>query len=184
MITIKDFAREQGCGESIVYRHIRNHKEELGDRVQKLHGRTWLTPEGVSYIKNLMTQHNTISEKAAPEVTDLKKQLGEQQITIEAQKAIIDMLNLKFERYEEDKKLLEDKKQEITLLEGFIKDAKAEIEVQKAENGRLSDDNKELGQKVADAEKTAQEASDKLTKAQEYFNLPWLKRVFTKPPEV
>lgn len=144
MITIKDFAREQGCGESIVYRHIRNHKEELGDRVQKAHGRTWLTDEGVNYIKNLMTQHTTISEKAAPEVVSLQKQLGEQQVTIEAQKAIIDMLNLKFEQYEADKKLLAERKDKIDALE--------------VQNGNLSRDIEEKDKTLAELNKTAKKA--------------------------
>lgn len=148
MITIKDFAREQGCGESIVYRHIRNHKEELGDRVQKVHGRTWLTDDGVNYIKNLMTQHMAVEEKAAPEVLSLQKQLVEKDVTIKAQDAVIEAYKLKFEQYEADKKLLAERKDKIDALE--------------AQNGDLRADNEKLGQKVAKAEKTAQEANTEL----------------------
>ena len=60
MITVKDFAAQQGCGESIIYRHIRNHKEQLGDNIQKINRKTWITDEGQQYLKQLLTKNNTL----------------------------------------------------------------------------------------------------------------------------
>lgn len=165
MITIKDFARQQGCGESIVYRHIRNHREELGDRVQKLHGRTWLTDEGVDYIKNLMTQHMAIEEKAAPEVISLQKQIAEQKVTIEAQKSIIDMLNLKFEKYEEEKKLLAEAKRDKELLEGFLQDANKEIDILNDEKAEIRREKDEQGKILKETEETLKTTSQELSEA-------------------
>lgn len=186
MITIKDFAREQGCGESIVYRHIRNHREELGDRVQKVHGRTWLTPEGVQYIKNLMTQHMVIEEKAAPEVKSLQKQIAEQQVTIKAQENIIEMLNLKFERYEEDKKLLEDGKEKIKALEVQNADLSAEKDELK---GKIADVEKKASEDVQQAQNELENEKKKREAAEayadelaEYIALPFFKRLRTKKP--
>lgn len=55
-LKIKDFATSQGVSESIIYRHIRQHKEALGDRVVKRGNATWLTDEGQEYIRGLMVQ--------------------------------------------------------------------------------------------------------------------------------
>ncbi len=55
-LKIKDFAAAQGVSESIIYRHIRQHKEALGDRVIKRGNATWLTEEGQEYIRGLMIQ--------------------------------------------------------------------------------------------------------------------------------
>lgn len=55
-LKIKDFAVAQGVSESIIYRHIRQHKDALGDRVVKRGNATWLTDEGQEYIRGLMIQ--------------------------------------------------------------------------------------------------------------------------------
>lgn len=55
-LLVKDFAKELGCSESIIYRHIRNHKEELGDRIVKKAKQTWITEEGQDFIRGLMIQ--------------------------------------------------------------------------------------------------------------------------------
>lgn len=55
-LKVKDFAAMQGVSDSIIYRHIRQHKEDLGDRVIKRGNATWLTEEGQEYIRGLMTQ--------------------------------------------------------------------------------------------------------------------------------
>lgn len=195
MITIKDFAAQQGCSETIVYRHIRNHKDALGDRVQKAHGKTWLTDEGAEYIRSLMTQAPIV----VSETSDIVKGLEEEnkqllQALNAAKDKIIELTEQNGQLAIEVKKteLLEadnaakDKEKEI--LEGFIADAKAEIEAQKAENGDLSRANEELGQKVAQAEKTAQEANTEAwhhyrVALEIYNDLPWWKKRRRNAPE-
>lgn len=74
MITVKDFAKQQGCGESIVYRHIRQHREELGDMVQKLNRKTWLTDEGQEFIRGLMIQQPLVVSETSDEIARLKEE--------------------------------------------------------------------------------------------------------------
>lgn len=53
-LKVKDFAAAQGVTDSIIYRHIRAHKEALGENVYKQGKSTWLTDAGQAYIKDLM----------------------------------------------------------------------------------------------------------------------------------
>lgn len=53
---VKDFAASMGVTESIVYRHIRNHREELGDGVIKKPKATWLTDAAQELLRGLMVQ--------------------------------------------------------------------------------------------------------------------------------
>lgn len=55
-LKVKDFASQQGVSESIIYRHIRQHREELGEGVIKKPKATWLTDEAQDYLRGLMVQ--------------------------------------------------------------------------------------------------------------------------------
>ena len=55
-LKVKDFAAQQGVSESIIYRHIRQHREELGEGVIKKPKATWLTDEAQDYLRGLMVQ--------------------------------------------------------------------------------------------------------------------------------
>lgn len=63
-LLVKDFAKELGCSDSIVYRHIRNHREELGDRIIKKAKQTWITEEGQEFIRGLMVQQPIVVSEA------------------------------------------------------------------------------------------------------------------------
>ena len=63
-LLVKDFAKELGCSDSIVYRHIRNHREELGDRIIKKAKQTWITEEGQEFIRGLMIQQPIVISEA------------------------------------------------------------------------------------------------------------------------
>lgn len=63
-LLVKDFAKELGCSDSIVYRHIRNHREELGDRIIKKAKQTWITEEGQEFIRSLMIQQPIVISEA------------------------------------------------------------------------------------------------------------------------
>lgn len=153
MISVKEFAFENKVSESIVYRHIRNHKEALGENVQRQHGRTWLTDEGVSFIKSLMTQQTIVREKANDVVRNLEQELLAKNASIQAQADIIRSLELKLEGYEENKKLLEDGRKRIDDLEAQNADLKADNEVQRG--------------KAAEAEQKALEANSEAYRAKE-----------------
>lgn len=76
-LKIKDFAAAQGVSESIIYRHIRQHKNALGDRVVKRGNATWLTDEGQEYIRGLMIQQPIVVGDAETqrEVERLKEEV-------------------------------------------------------------------------------------------------------------
>lgn len=82
MITVKDFAQMQGCSETIIYRHIRKHKTELGDNIQKRNGKTWITEDGVEFIRNLMMKDPIVVSDNNAEVEMWRKKYEE---AIEAQ---------------------------------------------------------------------------------------------------
>ncbi len=153
MISVKEFAFENKVSESIIYRHIRNHKEALGENVRRQHGRTWLTDEGVSFIKSLMTQQTIVREKANDVVRNLEQELLAKNASIQAQADIIKALELKLEGFEENKKLLEDGQKKIDALEDEKASLGREIEVQRG--------------KVAEAEKRALEANSEAYRAKE-----------------
>ena len=68
MIAVKDFAQMQGCSETIIYRHIRKHKTELGDNIQKRNGKTWITEDGVEFIRGLMMKDPIVVSDNSDEV--------------------------------------------------------------------------------------------------------------------
>lgn len=97
-LKVKDFASQHGVSESIIYRHIRQHKEALGDRVVRRGNATWLTDEGQDYIRGLMTQQPVVVGDTAQiyEVEELRrtvstlqdKLIGAQERLLAAQEAI------------------------------------------------------------------------------------------------
>lgn len=53
-LKVKDFAIQMGVTDSIIYRHIRNNRDKLGDGVQKRGKSTWLNDAAQAFIKDLM----------------------------------------------------------------------------------------------------------------------------------
>ena len=156
MISVRDFANQQGCGESIIYRHIRNHKTALGDRVQKSHGKTWLTDEGAEYIRGLMKQQPLVVSEGDPRVAILEAEKKE----LEAQ---LREANAAFQKYvSETTSLLVKASQQIELAEKSEAYKKKSDELE-AQNGVLKADNDKKDELLLQAEKTAQELSNELT---------------------
>ena len=142
-LKIKDFAAAQGVSESIIYRHIRQHKEALGDRVIKRGNATWLTEEGQEYIRGLMIQqpivvgdadtHRRVEDLQA-EILRLHEKLEsaqdalraslQAQIDLQGAQALLEASEKRTEALEAN---LEAAEKESKILEGFIQDAKAEI---------------------------------------------------------
>lgn len=133
-ITAKEFAAQQGVSDSIIYRHIRNHKEALGDRVFKRGKATWLTEEGQAYIKELMTMQPLIIKDNSKEIEDLK----------EENKALLQALNA-----------AKDKIIELTNQNASLSIQTAKIELLEAENAKSEE-------RVQAAESRAQAAEQKV----------------------
>lgn len=102
-LKVKDFASEMGVSESIVYRHIRQHREDLGDRVIKKAKATWITDEGQQYLRNLMIQHEpSVVLRDHPDWTELNEKIktleASAQKQAEAHAAVVKMLAEERER--------------------------------------------------------------------------------------
>lgn len=93
---VKDFAAQLGVSDSIIYRHIRNHREELENWVLKKAKATWLTDEAQEFIRNLMVQQPiVVNEGAAPfleEMEQLRERIRLLENRIERKDVLIDQL--------------------------------------------------------------------------------------------
>lgn len=160
MISIKDFAKGQGCSETIVYRHIRNNKKELGSNVQKLHGKTWLTDEGAELIRSWMKQQPIVISDTNEATEKLREQIRQLQakVTEQAEK----IANQSEELRAADKALAKVN----TLLLNSAKE-KERADTLEAQNADLRASNDKKDELLLDAEKTAQKLSEELTEEKE-----------------
>lgn len=128
-LKVKDFAAMQGVSDSIIYRHIRQHKEALGDRVVKRGNATWLTEEGQEYLRGLMTQQPIVvgDGEIYRENEDLKKKIELLQDKLIAAHEKIETQQMQLDQGRETLLLLQAAEKETKILEGFVADAKAEI---------------------------------------------------------
>lgn len=111
-LKVKDFAAQQGVTDSIVYRHIRNHREDLGNDVFKRGRSTWLTDKGQEFIKDLMIKQpyvlsdtgiNLKLYELQEENISLLKQLSEERLKVQE----LMKLTQQYSLLEEKAKLLE-----------------------------------------------------------------------------
>lgn len=133
-IKVKDFARSKGVSDSIVYRHIREHREELGDSIVKEAKATWLTDEAQNFLSDLMITHPVVVGDAAQlrELDELREKCDRLRELIDKKDDVICRLmdqvenqQAKLASFESEKKLLEsemnrfelEKIQEITELQ-------------------------------------------------------------------
>lgn len=82
LLRVKDFASERGVSESIIYRHIRNHREELGENVYKKGKSTYITEEGQAFIRSLMFDqpvNDVIDTTLVCKIAELETKLKEKE---------------------------------------------------------------------------------------------------------
>ena len=82
LLRVKDFASERGVSESIIYRHIRNHREELGENVYKEGKSTYITEEGQAFIRSLMFDqpvNDVIDTTLVCKIAELETKLKEKE---------------------------------------------------------------------------------------------------------
>lgn len=90
LLKVKDFATERCVSESIIYRHIRNHREELGENVFKKGKSTYITEEGQAFIRSLMFDQpagDVIDSTLTQKIEKLEAELKEKQNYITAMEA-------------------------------------------------------------------------------------------------
>lgn len=127
-VKVKDFAVMQGVSESIIYRHIRNNRELLGENVVKKAKATWITDEGQEILRKFMVETPIVlkDQKDMEKVRSLEAenkelllQLVEQGKTIQA---------LQEERYQ-----LAAKAERLALMEASERERKQELDEFKQE---------------------------------------------------
>lgn len=154
MKPIKVYAEERGVSHQAVYQMISTHKDELSEHIVK-HGRTrYLTPAAEDILDRYRNKSQIIID--APngnnEVEKLRSQVESLLIKIADQADKISELAqwkadnaLLIAEASQQSLLLESKTKEIELLEGFIKDAKDNIEfIQEEKNREIEQLRKEL----------------------------------------
>lgn len=183
-LKVKDFAAQQGVSESIVYRHIRQNREALGDRIVKAAKATWITDEGQDYLRNLMIQNPIVigDSKMAEDLAEAKEQI--EQLRREKEKLYQETLKI-YKLAEEKQRLIDEAKANQLLLEEKreeIGKLREENDKQKAEvweanqKATASDARAEAAEKAAEeAEKARKAAEDEL---KDYKALPWYKKLF------
>lgn len=177
-VSVKEYAEKRGKTVQAVYQQMKRKEnaEALKGHVQL----RWVGNKNVKYLDETAIAILDKSSSSAPTVviqTKTEEELAEVNQKFEVLKLEYMKLQgrnelLQEQLAERDKKLLllesekgelEDKDKEIKILEGFIEDAKAEIDVQKAQNSDLRASNDKKDELLLEAEKTAQELSEKLT---------------------
>lgn len=108
-VKIKEFAALQGVSESIVYRHIRQHREELGENIIKKAKATWITDAGQAFLRTLMLEAPmAISESAdRMEIARLQREVNELKDKLIAKHEEKDVLQAQLWALSEAKRQLE-----------------------------------------------------------------------------
>lgn len=138
MIKLQDFARECGVTDRAIQKHLKTYAEELEGLYQrKGPNGTWLSEEACRILRSKMKQlpPAVIDGETVRENEELKKRIRELETRLSEKEMLVEMAQRRADALqervgqvyalEEGKKAAE---QEVKLLEGFVADAKAEIQ--------------------------------------------------------
>ena len=184
-LKVKDFASQQGVSESIIYRHIRQHREELGEGVIKKPKATWLTDEAQDYLRSLMVQppppvigDSQMAQELAEAEAENKRLSRELELALKQRNALS-------EWKAENAVAIASAAQTQLLLDSAraeLDQAKLDIAAQETqmqeirENARRAIQDAQEAQRRADEERAAREAAE--AKLAEFEALPWYKKPF------
>lgn len=159
MIKLQDFATQQGVTDRQVQRLLKKYASELeGLYERKGPNGTWLSPKACEILRSKMRQ--------TPVVVGDNEIYQKYELLQEENRNLLKALNGAKDRIielQEAQALLEASKKEVQLLEGFIQDAKSEINVLTNEKAVVSADRDEWKGKATQNEQNAQALSEELT---------------------
>lgn len=159
LLRVKDFATERGVSESIIYRHIRNHREELGDMVIKKAKATYLTEEGQEYIKSLMMEQPLVvgDPETQAELADLKERYNQKEREWLAVVGELKMIQTQLTSAEETRRLIEEARDEYKaradLKEQELAEANQALGATRQEVNQLRSEKSQQEQELADSRK-------------------------------
>jgi len=184
LLTIKEYAKKKNITYEAVRKQIQKYKDdELKDHIIKKNKTQYLDEYAVDFLDNRRRESPVLlyQMEKDEQIETLRNEKEALLITVANQANKISELEawkadnaLAIAEANQRQLLLEEKTEQIealvqekTLLEGFIQDAKNEIEAQKAEKADLSDEKDFYMQKGAEALEKAEKASNELTAARE-----------------
>lgn len=205
VITLRDYAKQNNISYEAVRKQVVRYADELGDHIIKDGRQQFLDEEAVAFLdaKRQKNPVAIIQMDKDDQIESLERENKDLLLKIAIQADQIAELSawkadnaIAIAESNQRQLLLEEKTEQVealvkekTLLEGFVQDAKAEIEAQKAEKADLSAERDFYIQKGAEALEKAENVSNELTEAEEYAkaledwtNLPWFKRIRTPKP--
>lgn len=168
MFSVKEFAEQQGCSETIVYRHLRTYADELGETVVKDHGKTWLKPEACDILRSKMKPKASVgSPDENPKIQELQNEI-ERLIQVQKEKDAVykealqsatDLLNSAVQMTEtlrNENRFLREENQKIFLLQSDNEAAKQQIEEEKKKVSTLQSEKEEIFFSLSEAKKQIQ----------------------------
>lgn len=142
--TVRDYATQNGVSDSIIYRHIRNHRQELDGLVIKRGRQTWITDAGQDFLRQLMTQRPLVlaDGSSRDELNRLKAEVDRlKDALLAAQEVIIGHQALLAEA--------EQAKAALTASEALLSALEAERDSYKAQADKVVQEAQEMARELA-----------------------------------
>lgn len=159
MIKLQDFAKQQGVTDRAIQKHLKTYAAELeGKFERKGPNGTWLTNEACEILRSKMKQAPVIVADEDPRVAKLDAEN-------QALRRKLDDNHDAFQKYVTETAALLTKATEQILLAEKSEANQQRADALEAQNAVLSAEKDAAIQKAAQAEKTAQAATDELTEA-------------------
>lgn len=176
MITMKEYAKENGISYEAVRQSVKRYREELEGHIVKVHRTQYLDDTAVAFLDQHRSQ-NPVVLYTEGTVRQLQEAEQANRILDEENRRLLQELR-ELERWKADnamaiaeanqtKLLLTAAEQEKKFLEGFVADAKAEIATLGDELARSEADAKKASNAAQEAAAEATELRKKLAAAQE-----------------
>ena len=187
--TIRELAKELNCSYEAVRKQTKRYAKELKEHIYTQHKTQYLDDYACDFIRSKRTESPVVySRMEQDEAVELLKQKYVE--LLEAHNVLKDehrALELKAAELQGPRAQLEAAEKEKTILEGFIHDAKTEIDTLNADNVDLRRENVEKDKILEDERKNAQKANMELSEAleserayaaalEEWTKLPWYRR--------
>ena len=173
VISLKDYAKENHITYEAVRQQVIRYKKDLGEHIIQDGRQQFLDEEAVAFLDSKRQKNPVVIVQQDKNATieALREEKENLLVQIAAQAAKLSELSewkadnaVAIAEANQNKLLLEEAHKEKEILEGFIQDAKKEIEVLNAEKGEISAEKEKLVSEVEKERKTAQELSDELTR--------------------
>lgn len=159
---LQDFIAERNIKQSAVSMYLKRHAEEFNGHTEQRDGKTWLDDEAVNLLSKkypVLPADEVWTPTAWKKYSDLQEELQDSSKEIRqlnAENRELRKIEVKYRALETEQRILiaeavSEKDKEIGILEGFLKDAKENIEyLQEEKESALKDKQNEIDQLKAE----------------------------------